>query len=403
MSTIGRVSQRIFLRKVMPEVLRKGGMWNIDDAIDIETVEEYCEDNGLKYICVTPFSHGKITPLGSFVQLLSEHIERAFLCESEPKTILEANRFRKELLEDPIISLLSCFEYLKKSHGTQIILYARCGNSFPMEDEEMSALHSSLEQSRRSIALIFQHRDYNTDLVKHLTYKKMNTVFISYKHDDQVNRYVELITAGLEDNEINYSIDVKDLNYRENIREYEELIGKSSRCIVIVTPEYLESSHCMYELTQILEHRNIEERIYPLVDTGKYTRDSSGLELLRRFWMERRAESLANASSPSTFTVRELADIDKILHCIDEFWIYIHDINTSNIAELTANNSENLVAEILKDMVAKESINLQKRPQLNTEGLTRINSDRPMTNKVLQSGYKPIYIENVTGTININN
>lgn len=229
------------------------------------------------------------------------------------------------------------------------------------------------------------------------------TIFISYKHDDNVESYVKKIEAGLTKEKIGYSIDVKDLKYRDNIREYEELIGKSSRCIVIITPEYLESAHCMYELVQIFKAHNVQGRVFPVVDTGKYIRDSSGLDLLRNFWLEKRESVYHSASCPSPSNARELGDIDSYLQKLDEIWEYLRDINTSDIKSLTDNDAEQLVAAILKDIEEKNSAKSEQKQEVKlSKDLTNIIGDAQTQRTIHQYGNNSMYIENNNGSITIN-
>lgn len=399
-----RRTQRIFLCRKIPEILREGGIWNLDEEIDIEEVKYYCDNNDLKYIPLTLYSYEETTPLISFLNLLLHHIDDELLSAPAPKTVIEKHNLITEFSQNPIRSLFSCFEYLIKSHRTQIIIYIHCNKHFPMDDDVMEALHSISGQSKNSIALLFQNNSYRKDFIKHLKFYYMNKpIFISYKHTERGTEYVRLIQAGLNKENLNYSIDVKDLQYRNNIREYEELIGKSSRCIVIITPEYLESPHCMYELTQIQKHGNIESRVFPLVDTGKYTRDSAGLNLLKRFWDDKRNETYKNASSPSPFTTNELNDIDTVINKLDDLWRYLHDIDTGNIDELTENNAEKLISEICQDIEEEMSLTPDKDLNLDTVGLSKINSDAPIQQNVNQYGNNPINIGTLHGNININN
>lgn len=332
------------------------------------------------------------------------YCESALLAEKTPSTFNDKIKIIKELSQDPITALLICFEYLIKSHNSQIIIHAECNKNFPFTDDLMEVLHSTLEQSRNLIVLIFKHDSYKKDYINYLKYKTMDPIFISYSHHAKgTNEYIKAISDGLENAEIKYSIDLKDLKYRQNIREYEELIGKSSRCIVIITPEYLESIHCMYELTQIFKHENARGRIFPLVDTGKYKINSTGLKMLRKYWEEQRMVTHDNASSPSPFTAEELKDIDTFIFQLDSLWDYVRNINTESIDLLIHNNAEKLIAAIREDIEHSKSETSKSGSLLSTVGLSNIDEDAPACSIVNQYGNHSIQIGTINGNININN
>lgn len=393
-----------FLSTTIPEVFRKGGIWNLDEAIEIDEIEELCEKAGIKFINVIPYSVGTVTPIISVVTSLVSHIDECHLSVTPPTTLQEKSNLLKDLTQEPIRILMLIFEYLKKTHKKNIIIYVTCNDHFPMEDGVMEAIYSSLLPYRNSVALVFQKNDYTNKYTKPITYRPMDkTVYISYSHHaNRTKDYIEAIKTGLTKKDIDYSIDVIDLKYRDNIREYEEEIGRSSKCIVIITPEYLESPHCMYELTQIFANKNVENRIFPLVDTGKYTRNSTGLKMLRDFWMEERNKTLQNAATPSHYTSAELHMIDIFLHRLDDIWEYLHDIDSGNIEELTQNNAEKLVSEIRQDLENETPKMALATPKLNTGGLSGIDRDVPFQQTVNQNGNNPINIGVANGPITIN-
>lgn len=229
------------------------------------------------------------------------------------------------------------------------------------------------------------------------------TVYISYSHHAKdIDKYIKAIELGLTEAGIDYSIDFKNLLYRDNIKEYEEEIGKGFRCIAIITPEYLESPHCMYELAQIFENENVRERMFPLVDTGKYTRDTSGLSLLKEFWDTERNKTYEKAVSPSPFTAGELKTTDDIYHKLDSIWDYLRYTNSENIDELTQNKAEKLVSAIKKSFENEDTQKILEKSNLKTEGLSNIDRDVPFQQNVNQNGPNPITIGIANAPITIN-
>lgn len=398
-----RESQMLLLHQRIPDAMVNGGLWNISDEIETSVLEEYCRRNNIHYLPLTPYISKNESALVSIVILLFQNIDKNLLSSSPISSLQDHLDLVTQVCGNPSLSLTSCIEYLYKSHERQIILHVRCSTAFPMEQEEMLLLHSILEQFRNRVFILFCHPDFKSEFVNELKKIKMDPIFISYSHSERCKPFVDSVVTGCSSALINYSIDFKDLLYGESIREYENMMGEGSKCIVIITEEYLQSPHCMYELTKIFKaHKEKHNKIYPLVDTGKYTRDSSGLDALRSYWTDKHKEIHANAKTPSAFTARELVDVDVILRYLDDIWEYLHDINTGDINELTQNNAEHLISAITRDIEAGERLPSKEKINLNTSGLSQINGDIPNQTIINQYGNHPVSFGQVTGSITIN-
>ena len=56
---------------------------------------------------------------------------------------------------------------------------------------------------------------------------RLKKVHISYKHDENYSVAIECIKNGLTKNGVEYSIDEHDIEYRDNIEDYEKEIGQA--------------------------------------------------------------------------------------------------------------------------------------------------------------------------------
>jgi len=101
-----------------------------------------------------------------------------------------------------------------------------------------------------------------------------NPVFISYswadKNNPGIEQDVDLICKLMEDNNILYLRDKgegdnKLIDYRGNIYNSEEMIGKANAIVMFFGAKYMRSLHCLHELHAVLEYGNYAERIFPII------------------------------------------------------------------------------------------------------------------------------------------
>jgi len=101
-----------------------------------------------------------------------------------------------------------------------------------------------------------------------------NPVFISYswadKNNPGIEQDVDHICKLMEANNILYLRDKgegdnKLIDYRGNIYNSEEMIGKANAIVMFFGAKYMRSRHCLHELHAVLEHGNYAERIFPII------------------------------------------------------------------------------------------------------------------------------------------
>lgn len=358
----------------------QGGIFMIDSTLNKTHVEEYCNNEGIQYMPVCINSWNK-----SVLQVLND--SDAF--HNVDFGIFSANHQQEE---DALVNFFAMLRQKRK-----ILLHFEANDYFPMHEGGMRAIYNALVLLKGSIAAICIHDSYNNSMVKRINLNFMNKiVYVSYKHSETTSRHIEAIINGLTDNHINYSIDKEHVGYRDNIRKYEEEIGQGARIIVIITDDYLESPHCMYELTQIWKNKNVQERVFPIIDLEKYHRDSEGLFMCKAYWKKERDKKcglLTQETGSNELLQREVDDINDIMNNINDVWTYIHDMNSLDMKTLTQDNAQYLMNQI-KASFADEAT----RTNLQTDNLTEIISTSP---SVTQNGNTNFIIGNNYGTINI--
>ncbi len=227
---------------------------------------------------------------------------------------------------------------------------------------------------------------------------RLQKVHISYKHDKSFDSALEAIKNGLKKNNIEYSIDVLDIKYREDIVKYEKEIGCSDRVIMFIIPSYLKSLDCMFEMTEIFKNTDVKDRVFPVVEMGTIPRNRDGLKVIKDFWHEQKVKASAQMqteSGISDYTIDELSKINAIIKMLDDFWYYIVHINTGNYEKLIENDAALLMKEIQR-AIPSRTVATDERFILPCE--TQPTIIRTTT----QNGEKTVYVENNSGSITIN-
>lgn len=88
-------------------------------------------------------------------------------------------------------------------------------------------------------------------------------IFLSYSHIDQ--ELADTIDARFGEIGLTLERDVRDLGYKESIREFMGHIRVGDYAVILLTENYLHSPNCMYELLEVIQERNYQNRIIPII------------------------------------------------------------------------------------------------------------------------------------------
>ncbi len=91
------------------------------------------------------------------------------------------------------------------------------------------------------------------------------TIFISYAWGDEREKIVNQIDQALQKRGIKITRDKRDLGYKGSIKEFMERIGQGNCVIVVISDKYLRSENCMFELVEIAENKQFQDRIFPVI------------------------------------------------------------------------------------------------------------------------------------------
>ncbi|MFZ1677616.1 MAG: TIR domain-containing protein [Saprospiraceae bacterium] len=155
--------------------------------------------------------------------------------------------------------------------------------------------------------------------------KSQKAIFISHAWGGISDEILAELTKTLEQEDIQFILDKRDLAYRQSINNFMVELGKADMVIIILSNKYLKSEYCMFELIQIYRNDNLRDRIFPIVlDEVKISSSADRLEFVK-FW-EGQLENLQKK-------VKELNSLSYIEGITDDLNLYAEIRN--NIARLT--------------------------------------------------------------------
>ena len=240
--------------------------------------------------------------------------------------------------------------------------------------------------------LVFKEQKYK------LMENRLDRVHISYKNDYAHEDALKAVIAGLEKNNIAYSIDRYDILYGDCIDKYEEEIGASDRIIMFVIPSYFKSIECMYEMTQMFLNGKVRERIIRLVDIEGIQRNGDGLSEIKDYWQgekARKAQRMVDEPGGSRFFSMEIRKIDEIIRTLDDLWFFICRDSTGDYKKLIENDAELLIEELKKTLYKVEA-------KIDEKFVPSGDTQPSVIRKTTLNGEKSVYVENNIGSIIIN-
>ena len=157
-------------------------------------------------------------------------------------------------------------------------------------------------------------------------------VFISYAWGDEREEIVNQIDGSLQKRGLKIIRDKRELGYKGSIREFMERIGKGDCVIVVISDKYLRSPNCMFELVEIAENKDFQNRIFPIIwkDADIYD-PIKRIEYIRYWEVTRKtlAKEMRKLDPANLQGIREEMDLyDRIRDKISSLTSILKDMNT---------------------------------------------------------------------------
>lgn len=177
--------------------------------------------------------------------------------------------------------------------------------------------------------------------------REFTPLYISYSWSN--SEEIDSLCIELKKSNIPFYRDIINCGYKDNIRRFEEEIGKGAKVLVFISDAYLKSINCMYELALVFMHGNVEERLFPVVTTNN-SRDSFFSKALFEYWntLYLQKKEILNdlPSGASLQAIKELEYCDHIVRELPKITNYLSNVNTLTIDKLSENHFKLLIEKL---------------------------------------------------------
>jgi len=149
----------------------------------------------------------------------------------------------------------------------------------------------------------------------------MKSVFISYSWND--SRIADTLDILFSSKEIILQRDIRDIDYKESIKEYMMKVRDADYCLMLISESYLKSKNCMYEVLEFIKDPNYFDKILPFIIGKIKIFDAENRALYVKYWENEfyRVDSLRETVNVlnQVDLLKELKMIDNIQKNISEF------------------------------------------------------------------------------------
>ncbi len=230
-------------------------------------------------------------------------------------------------------------------------------------------------------------------------------VFISYAWGAEREEIVNQADQALQKRGIKIIRDKRELGYKGSINAFMDRIGRGDCVILVISDKYLRSPNCMYELVEIAENKQFQDRVFPIVlqDADIY----NPVHRIRyiKHWEEKRAElaeAIKTLDPANLQGIREEMDLyDRIRDKVSGLTSILKDMNTLTPEMHSDSDFEELYNAIEKRL--KEGpVSTDAQEDSSTDKTAKKKSDVSANNNSTSIGGINIG-GNVTGNIVIGN
>ena len=176
--------------------------------------------------------------------------------------------------------------------------------------------------------------------------QQTQTIFISYSWEDITT--VDIIDSDFKSIGINIIRDIRDLQYKESIKEFMSKVRFADHSLIIISDSYLKSRNCMYEILEISKDANYHDKILPLIIDGCNIFKAEDKISYVNYWIEqgKNLRELLQGINPikAIPLIEELKVIEQISLEIADFLSLLSQIKLKSVLEVKVNKYD----EILK-------------------------------------------------------
>ena len=164
------------------------------------------------------------------------------------------------------------------------------------------------------------------------------TIFLSYNHAN--NDVADSIDNDFRGIGITFRRDIRDVEYRSNIKAFMNSIHASDFVLMLISDEFLKSEWCMYEVTELLNTHRFQEKILPVVlDNANPIFKPEGRLLYYDYWAQQVKKDKRSVAKYPNGDLREVLRRSKnVDNNLDNFFQTITELKVHSIQELKQQN-----------------------------------------------------------------
>jgi len=164
----------------------------------------------------------------------------------------------------------------------------------------------------------------------HTISKKGFNIFLSYSHEDA--SLADSIDTKFAQSGIQLIRDKRDIDYRESKSDFKKQIRFNDYVILVISPNYLKSADCMYEILELTKDENHKKRILPIMKRDTDILTPIGRNSYVIYWQDE-YKKLYNSSDMldplnRSGAIPEILRYERIMRELPIFLHYLADIDS---------------------------------------------------------------------------
>ena len=124
---------------------------------------------------------------------------------------------------------------------------------------------------------------------------KLIKLFVSYSWEvERQSKIVDELEAQCTIRNIQLIRDAKAMKQGDRISEFMTRIAEASHVITVFSQDYFQSQYCVYELQKVLQHKGLQQKIYPILANDEFSVNDPGTRrALIEYWKAKAAQEAA--------------------------------------------------------------------------------------------------------------
>lgn len=162
-------------------------------------------------------------------------------------------------------------------------------------------------------------------------------IFISFKWRTDSEKIANQIDQTFQAQGITIRRDCKDIQYKDSIQAFMQVLGRGKCVIAVIDDAYLKSDSCMFELVEILANGDFHSRIFPIVlPDAQIYKPAKRIQYVQHWEREiaELEEAMKTVSAANMEGFRDDIDLyTRIRATIAELTNTLKNMNTLNVEE----------------------------------------------------------------------